>query len=67
MTEHKTLNDDFDDNNYDLVISNYAFSELDYKLQSFSINNIINKSKYCYMIINSTHLNKMKNIKNLNL
>ena len=53
MTEHKTLNDDFDDNNYDLVISNYAFSELDYKLQSFSINNIINKSKYCYMIINS--------------
>ena len=58
MTEYKTLNDHFDDDNFDLVISNYAFSELDYNLQSFSVKNIINKSKYCYMIINSDSFNQ---------
>ena len=39
--------------NYDLIISNYAFSELNAELQKQSIDKIINKSKYCYMIINS--------------
>lgn len=52
-TEYKTLNDSLVYENIDLVISNYAFSELNYKLQLRTINNLIDKSKYCYMIINS--------------
>lgn len=47
------LEDDFNDKKYDLVISNYAFSELNSKLQKKAINEIINNSKFCFMINNS--------------
>ncbi len=47
------LEGDFNDKKYDLVISNYAFSELNSKLQKKAINEIINNSKFCFMINNS--------------
>ena len=55
LYELKTLEQIFieEEENYDLIISNYAFSELNAELQKQSIDKIINKSKYCYMIINS--------------
>lgn len=54
-----TLEDKFDyDQEFDLVISNYAFSELPRNLQNFALNKIINNSKNGYMIINSHGLEK---------
>lgn len=47
-----TLNDKFE-KNYDLVISNYSFSELPRHLQLKSIKKILNQSKMGYLIINS--------------
>ena len=54
-----TLEDKFDfDSEFDLVISNYAFSELPRNLQNLALNKIINNSKNGYMIINSHGLEK---------
>jgi len=54
-----TLEDKFDyDQEFDLVISNYAFSELPRNLQNLALNKIINNSKKGYMIINSHGLEK---------
>ncbi len=39
--------------NFDLVISNYAISELPLTIQNTYIENIIVTAKYCYMIMNS--------------
>ena len=47
------LEDNFNDEKFDLVISNYAFSELNRNLQKKAINEIINNSKFCFMINNS--------------
>ena len=61
-------------NNYDLIISNYAFSELPKNMQLDAINKIINKSKRGYMLVNNFHKISFrylsqngysKNIKNL--
>ena len=54
-----SLEDKFDyDSEFDLVISNYAFSELPRNLQNLALNKIINNSKNGYMIINSHGLEK---------
>ena len=53
----KTLFDDFEDN-YDLVISNYAFSELPRELQQLAYTKILSKSKNGYMINNSFYFSK---------
>ncbi len=47
-----TLNDKFQ-KNYDLLISNYSFSELPGRLQKKAIKKIFNHSKLGYLIINS--------------
>ena len=61
-------------NNYDLIISNYAFSELPKNMQLDAINKILNKSKKGYMLVNNFHKISFrylsqngysKNIKNL--
>jgi hypothetical protein len=39
--------------NFDLVISNYAISELPSTIQNLYIENVIDPAKYCYMIMNS--------------
>lgn len=55
----KTLENDFrNDFEFDLIISNYAFSELPRNLQNFALNKIIKQSKSGYMIINSHNLEK---------
>lgn len=55
----KSLEDDFQDNfEFDLIISNYAFSELPRNLQNLALNKIINKSRSGYMIVNSHNLEK---------
>ena len=52
-----TLQDSFENfNEFDIVISNYAFSELPRNLQDLAINKIIKKSKSGYMIVNSDGL-----------
>lgn len=53
----KTLFHDFDDN-YDLIISNYAFSELPKRLQKMAYTKILSKSKNGYMINNSFYFSK---------
>lgn len=53
----KTLFDEFEDN-YDLVISNYAFSELPRRLQKMAYTKILSKSKNGYMINNSFYFSK---------
>ena len=53
----KTLFDEFEDN-YDLIISNYAFSELPKKLQKIAYTKILSKSKNGYMINNSFYFSK---------
>ena len=40
------------DNNYDLVISNYAFSELNRELQDFYLDKVIRRSKRGYITFN---------------
>ena len=53
----KTLQDSFKfDAEFDLVISNYAFSELPRNLQNLALDKVINNSKNGYMIINSDGL-----------
>lgn len=47
------LEDNFRNEKFDLVISNYAFSELNRNLQIKAIKDIINNSKFCFMINNS--------------
>jgi putative sugar O-methyltransferase len=49
----QTINQHRGDVNYDLVISNYAFSELPSKLQRIYIKKIISKSKRGYLTMNS--------------
>ena len=44
------------DSELDLVISNYAFSELPRNLQNLALDKVINNSKNGYMIINSVGL-----------
>ena len=51
-------------NNWDLCISNYAFSELPKKLQSLYIKNVLLNSKSGYMIMNSGIDGNFGNIKN---
>jgi len=51
--ETKTINRISQDETYDLVISNYAFSELPTETQLVYINKILLKSKNGYMIMNS--------------
>jgi SAM-dependent methyltransferase len=53
----KTLFDDFDDN-YDLIVSNYAFSELPRYLQQIAYKKILSKCKNGYMINNSFYFSK---------
>ena len=53
----KTIFDEFEDN-YDLIISNYAFSELPRKLQKIAYTKILSKSKNGYMINNSFYFSK---------
>jgi hypothetical protein len=48
-----TLNQHLGDKNYDLVISNYAFSELPAALQKVYIKKVIKKSKRGYLTMNS--------------
>jgi len=48
-----TLNQHRGDVNYDLVISNYAFSELPSSLQEMYIKKIFSKSKKGYLTMNS--------------
>lgn len=47
----KTMSE-LDFSEYDLVISNYAFSELPGPIQSIYISKVINRSKHGYMILN---------------
>ena len=61
----KTLEDEFEGTRYDLIISNYAFSELNSFLQIKAIKNIINKSNNCFMIINSNSFENHKKYKKL--
>jgi putative sugar O-methyltransferase len=49
----QTINQHRGDVNYDLVISNYAFSELPSNLQKIYIKKIISKSKRGYLTMNS--------------
>ena len=51
----KFKKNNFEDN-YDLVISNYAFSECSRNIQYYYIDNIINKSRNCYMTINDIYV-----------
>lgn len=51
-------------NEWDLCISNYAFSELPKKLQSLYIDNVLINSKSGYMIMNSGIEGNYGNIKN---
>jgi phospholipid N-methyltransferase len=51
--ETKTINKTSYDKSYDLVISNYAFSELPVETQLIYIKKILLKSKNGYMIMNS--------------
>ena len=63
----KSLEDDFQDNfEFDLIISNYAFSELPRNLQNLALNKIINKSRSGYMIVNSHNLEKAFFLKKYN-
>ena len=55
----------FQEENYDLVISNYAFSEISQDEQISYINKIINKSKNGYMICN--FISELFNLKSLSL
>lgn len=48
--------------NYDLVISNYAFSEMPKALQKIYIDKVISKSKAGYMIMNSGFLKNKRSI-----
>ena len=56
-TSFTTLEGTFEDN-YDLFISNYSFSELPLNLQKIGIKKIINSCMSGYMIINSENFNK---------
>jgi putative sugar O-methyltransferase len=49
----KDINEIKNNTQKDLVISNYAFSELPTKIQIFYLENIIKKSKHGYMTMNS--------------
>jgi len=49
----QTINHHSGDERYDLVISNYAFSELPSKLQKIYIEKIISKSRRGYLTMNS--------------
>ena len=51
-SQFNSLEDSFNEQ-YDLVISNFAFSELSRKLQNIAMNKIIKKSNKGFMIINS--------------
>ncbi len=51
--ETKTINKISYDKSWDLVISNYAFSELPYETQLIYINKVLLKSKNGYMTMNS--------------
>jgi hypothetical protein len=42
-----------EEKNIDLVISNYAFSECDVKIQEFYYNTVISNAKYFYMVYNN--------------
>tara|TARA_B100000902_G_C27310185_1_gene917931 strand:- start:2575 stop:3375 length:801 start_codon:yes stop_codon:yes gene_type:complete len=59
------LEDSFSDKRFDLIISNYAFSELNRKLQKKAIKDIINNSKFCFMINNSKSFMKDSKYKSL--
>ncbi len=53
-----TINNTIEDH-YDLVISNYAFSELPRKLQKIYVEKVLSKSKRGYMIMNSGKSNSV--------
>jgi putative sugar O-methyltransferase len=53
--ELSTLNQSAGDLEYDLVISNYAFSELPQQLQKKYIEKVLSKSKKGYLTMNSGH------------
>lgn len=46
------------DGNFDLVISNYAYSELGENLQSLYYDNVISKSRMSYMILNKGQVDR---------
>ena len=75
-SEFATLDSLQNNNSFDLVISNYAFSELPKKIQQVAINKIIQKSQRGYMIVNNFHkisfrymtqAGYIRNIKNLKI
>lgn len=55
----QTINQHNGDINYDLVISNYAFSELPSQLQKIYIRKILSKSKRGYLTMNSGQANSV--------
>lgn len=60
-----TLNDLKSENkNWDLLISNYAFSELPLKIQKIYFENVISKSKEGYMLMNSGEKGEFGRVKN---
>ena len=60
IPQFNSLEDSFN-KQYDLVISNFAFSELSRKLQNIAMNKIIKKSNKGFMIINSHNFNEAYN------
>lgn len=62
-----TLNRRSDDFDCDLIISNYAFSELPSQLQLAYLENIISKAKMGYMIMNSGMSDSVFKINKLNI
>mgnify|MGYP001157103995 FL=1 len=75
-SEFATLDSLQNNNSFDLVISNYAFSELPKKIQLVAISKIIQKSQRGYMIVNNFHkisfrymtqAGYIRNIKNLEI
>ena len=60
IPQFNSLEDSFN-KQYDLVISNFAFSELSRTLQNIAMNKIIKKSNKGFMIINSHNFNEAYN------
>lgn len=52
VIEYKTMNELSYDKEYDLVISNYAFSEISKEFQKIYLDKVIKKSKSGFMIMN---------------
>ena len=60
IIEYKTMNELSYDKEYDLVISNYAFSEISKEFQKIYLDKVIKKSKSGFMIMNQIAPNGFK-------